>query len=348
MSGFLEEKLKGCLTNFARDLDLTYQQLFEETFWQEKELQRRGVELDRENQWATIFFKLSDFDKIRMIENQSILRRKWIDACPIHKGCTLSDQQVRYGLQETFLSKFTEAVAPMRKCLGCGRPDGPLHHLSCAMTQFLRTTRHTAIDLCFDRHLRECGATGVERRPNVGMAANGESRFGDRGATIAGVRSNLDFIIVAADYNRPVRIPSDQEIQQEVEKDKQHGTGHLFRFLFWEDHSDETPHPTTLRLRKMRQIIFQETIAKDLRQADRSKFLHYGDLGICPISFTARGGMGRYTIPTVDGMCNCNSDWDYSDRIGFRSRFITQLSIKLLNSAHLMKVYREAHASDGC
>jgi hypothetical protein len=50
MSGYLEEKLNGCLTNFAHDLDLTYQQLFEETFWQEKELQRRDVELDHKNQ----------------------------------------------------------------------------------------------------------------------------------------------------------------------------------------------------------------------------------------------------------------------------------------------------------
>ena len=271
-----------------------------------------------------------------------------MDAFPIHKGCTLSDQQVRYGLQETFLSKFTEAVAPTRACLDCeSREDGPLHHLSCSRTQDLRTTRHTAIDFCFDRHLRECGATHVEKRPLVGMTATGQSRFGDRAATIAGVRRNFDFTIVAADYHRPVRIPSDEEIQQEVEKDKLHGTGHLFRFLFWEDHSDETPHPTTLRLRKMRQIIFQETIATDLRQADRRKHLHYGDLGICSISFTARGGMGRYTVPTVDDMCNCNSDWDYSDRVGFRSRFMMQLSLKLLQSAHMMKVYREAHASDG-
>jgi hypothetical protein len=37
--------------------------------------------------------------------------------------------------------------------------------------------------------------------------------------------------------------------------------------------------------------------------------------------------MGRYTVPTVDDMCNCNSDWDYSDRVGFRSRFMMQLSL---------------------
>jgi hypothetical protein len=319
-----------------------------DTFWQEKELQRRGVELNRENQWDSIFFNLPDFDKIRMIENQSILRRKWMDALPIHKGCTLSDQQVRYGLQETFLSRFSEAVSPTRTCLMCqGNEDGPLHHLSCSGTGDLRTTRHSAVDSCFARHLAECGAVAIEKRPFVGLAPNGEGRFGDQAATIAGVRTNFDLTIVVANYHRTVRIPSNDELQREVDLDKLHGTGQVQRFLFWEDHSDESPHPTTLRLRKMRQIIFQETLATDHRRADRTKYLHYGALGICPISFTARGGLGKCTIPTIDSMCCCKSGWDYSDSVVFRSRFMIQLSLKLLQSAHLMKARREGHAYDG-
>ena len=316
--------------------------------WKEKDLQRRGCELSREIKWAQLFQSLDDFDKIRLIENQSSLRRKWMESLPIHKGLTLSDSQVRYGIQECLLSKFPEAVSPTRTCLECRNlEDGPLHHFTCKATDALRTARHHAIHHLFEQKMKECNARSIERYPFVGLGADGRTRIGDTAAIIRDVRSNFDYMIVAADYTRKVRIPPLQEIMAEVEVDKARGSRDIERFLFWEDHSDESPHPVTVEIRKMRQIIFQETLGKDLSAADRTKYRHYGDLGIVPITFSARGSMGRHTIPTVDSMCLCHPEWDYSDQVQFRSRFLIQLSVSLLKSAHAMKIVRESLAFEG-
>ena len=60
------------------------------------------------------------------------------------EGAPLTDEEVRYGLQESLLGKFTDAIAPTKRCLECGCDDEALHHLSCSSTAHLRTTRHTA------------------------------------------------------------------------------------------------------------------------------------------------------------------------------------------------------------
>jgi hypothetical protein len=179
------------------------------------------------------------------------------------------------------------------------------------------------------------------------MGADGASRFGDTAATIRGVRANFDYTIVTTTYDKTVRIPPVEEILEQIEIDKARGTRNLERFLFWEDHSDETPHPTTIKIRKMRQIVFQETLGKDLAQADRIKYRHYGLLGIVPISCTARGSMGKHTVVLVDNLCHHHHDWDFADRCAFRGRLLGQLSVILLRCAHKMKVVRSERALDG-
>src|SRR6185437_1218346 len=218
LSGSVELKLKTCLKNFADDLNMEYDELFDDVFWKEKDLQRRGCELSREIKWAQLFQSLDDFDKIRFIENQSSLRRKWMESLPIHKGLTLSDSQVRYGIQECLLSKFPEAVSPTRTCLEYRNlEDGPLHHFTCKATDALRTARHHAIHHLFEQKMKECNARSIERYPFVGLGADGRTRIGDTAAIIRDVRSNFDYMIVAADYTRKVRIPPLQESMAEVE-----------------------------------------------------------------------------------------------------------------------------------
>ena len=178
-------------------------------------------------------------------------------------------------------------------------------------------------------------------------AVDGTSRIGDTAATIKGVRSNFDYTVTTASYSARIRIPPEQEILEQIEVDKARGTRNLERFLFWEDHSDETPHPSTLKIRKLRQILFQETIGKDLGAADRTKYLHYGELSCVPVSFTARGGMGKRTVALVDNLCTCRPDWDFSDRVVFRSHLLGRLSVCLLRCAHKMKCVRADRTMDG-
>ena len=347
LSGHLEEKLADSLSLFANDLEMGYDDLFDDSFWQSHDLQRRGVELNRERQWETVFHGLSDADKIRFLENQSVLRRKWIDCLPVMPATTLTDEEVRYGLQESLLGKFTDAIAPTKRCLECGCDDEALHHLSCSSTAHLRTTRHTAINYCVERAMKEAAAGSVLHRPFVGLAGNGESRFGDTQATIRDVRSNYDFTVVTADYRRVITLPTEAEVAEEVELDKARGTRDLERFLFWEDHSGETPHSETVSIRKSRQMMYQRTVAKDLAGADRSKYRHYGVLGIVPISFSARGALGRHTVQLVDNLCKNRSDWEFSDAVKYRNDLLSRLSVIMLRAAHCMKVVRSARALDG-
>ena len=348
LTDYLEVKLRPCLEQFAEDLDVEYHDLFGDEIWRDFDLQRRGAELSREAAWFVVFRKLPSYDQTRFIENQSILRRKWIDCLPISPANTLSDEEVRYGLRESLLSDFPEAVSPTGQCTHCNnQPDAPNHHLSCKQTGALRTTRHTAINACFEKYMKEIvGEKAVEHRPYAGMSSAGESLFGDTGATIGGVRTNYDYVVTAVDYDRRFSEPSAEEIDKEIEIDKLSGTRNMDRFLFWEDHSDEVPHPDTVRARKFRQIVFQKTIGKDLAEADRRKRAHYGDLMVVPIACTARGSLGRYTIPLIDSLCTENIRWerDYPDRVQFRHNLMCQLSVILLRSAHRMKALRAEHA----
>ena len=344
----LEGKLRPCLEQFAEDLDVQYQELFEDEIWRDFDLQRRGAELSRESSWFVVFRKLSTYDQIRFIENQSILRRKWVDCLPISPANTLSDEEVRYGLRECLLSDFPEAVSPTGQCSHCNnQPDSPNHHLSCKLAGALRTTRHTAINSCFEKYMKEIvGVKAVEHRPYAGMSSQGESLFGDTGATIGGVRSNYDYTVTTVTYDRPFSEPSEEDVDKEIEIDKLSGTRNMDRFLFWEDHSDEVPHRNTVRARKFRQMVFQQTVGRDLAEANRRKRVHYGDLLVVPVAFTARGSLGRHTIPLIDSLCTENIRWerDYPDRVQFRHNLLCQLSIILLRSAHRMKALRAEHA----
>ena len=143
------------------------------------------------------------------------------------------------------------------------------------------------------------------------------------------------YMCVVFPKRRLVRIPDEGEIMEQIELDKASGTRDRQRFLFWEDHSEEKPHPTTVKIRKMRQMMFQETIGKDLHQADRTKYLHYGQFPIIPVSFTARGAMGRHTCALVDNLCVNDPNMDFPDRVLFRGNLMKRLSVILLRSANV-------------
>jgi hypothetical protein len=341
--------IKPAIERFAADLNMSCDELFAGDFWMENDLQRRGAELNRERAWMEIFFDLDDFNKVRFVEGQSILRRKWIDCLPVLPSLRVSDQEVRYGLQELLLSSFSEATSPSRTCLECsGAMDGPLHHLSCCSTANIRTTRHTAIHNCFESAMKDAGAGGIQHAPYVGLGDDGLSRFADTAATILEVRSHYDYTAITTTYNRTVRIPGEAEILEQIGLDEARGTRNLERFLFWEDHSDEKPHPSTLKIRKLRQIVFQETVGKDLVQADRRKYRHYGAYAIIPVSLSARGSMGRHTVSLVDNLCNNRADWEFTDRVKFRRDLLCHLSVTLLRCASKMKAVRAGLAMEGC
>ena len=93
--------------------------------------------------------------------------------------------------------------------------------------------------------------------------------------------------------------------------------------------------------------MFQETVGRDLADADRNKYRYYQAFTIVPVSMSARGAMGRHTLSLIDNLCNHAADWDFSERVRFRSGLLSRLSVILLRSAHAMKVVRSARAQDG-
>jgi hypothetical protein len=347
LTGHLEKLLKNELDLFSEDLGLDYNQLFEGDLWEEEELQRKGAELSREVEWSEVFLEMDNARQVRFLENASVLRRKWMDCMPVAPALTLSDDEVRYGLQESLLGSFPEARSSVtRVCSSCHMEDDPVHHLSCSSTASLRTTRHTAIHYCFEKAMDEVKAGSVKNRPFVGTGRDGSSIFADTAATIQETRCDYDYTVVSSTTQRLVRIPDEGEIMEQIELDKASGTRDRQRFLFWEDHSEEKPHPTTVKIRKLRQMMFQETIGKDLHHADRTKYLHYGHYPIIPVSFTARGAMGRHTCALVDNLCVNDPYMDFPDRVLFRGNLMKRLSVILLRSANLMKETRSRVADE--
>jgi hypothetical protein len=219
LSGHQEGNLQAPLHDFSKALDMEYQDLFNSDFWSEEDLQRRGAELSRESEWLEVFFELSDYGQVRLLENLSILRRKWMDCLPVCPAQTLSDSEVRYGLQESLLSAFPEAVSPAQFCSDCGLVDHPLHHLACSSTSALRTTRHTAINYCFEMAMKEVNAGSIKHSPYVGMGSDGASRFADTAATVCGNHSHFDYTVVTATYSKKIRVPSEGEVNQQTELD---------------------------------------------------------------------------------------------------------------------------------
>ena len=112
-------------------------------------------------------------------------------------------------------------------------------------------------------------------------------------------------------------------------------------FFFWEDHDNETPHPATVFLRKLRQMLLERTVGLDLAAADGEKRRKYWPEMI-PMSFTALGCLGL-----VRDVINQFGDADLARKVKWRTDIHRRWSCSLLKTAHLMSSHRAGRAMSG-
>ena len=142
-------------------------------------------------------------------------------------------------------------------------------------------------------------------------------------------------------------MPEDDEVVTEVELDKARGqVTRQDAFFFWEDHDNETPHPATVFLRKLRQMLLERTVGLDLAAADGDKRRKYGPEMI-PMSFTALGCLGRGTRCLVRDVINQFGEADLARKVAWRTETHRRWSCSLLKTAQLMSSHRAGRAMLG-
>jgi len=117
--------------------------------------------------------------------------------------------------------------------------------------------------------------------------------------------------------------------------------------FFWEDYESEEPHPAIVYVRKVRQLLLERTVGRDLASADAEKRNKYGR-DMIPLSFSALGCMGRKTRALVaDVMVLPLDKSELSETIAWRRELYGRWSCSLLKSAHLMATHRAGRALTG-
>jgi hypothetical protein len=108
-----------------------------------KGMQKRCCDVMNEVAWLHLWRKLSEDDKVRLMENSGKMGRAWMLAVPSSALTTLSDEEVRYGMRSVLMDEVMPAQGS--GVCGCGSLNSTMHHLACKDTSILRTQRHTAV-----------------------------------------------------------------------------------------------------------------------------------------------------------------------------------------------------------
>jgi hypothetical protein len=349
LTGSIMPVMQPAMEELANNLNVPVHDLMEGELWREKELQRRGCEVVREYQWAAVANSLIGQHLIRFLEGSGVLARSWLSAIPSEKAVRLSNDQVRYGLRLCLLSKFRDVRAPSNICPDCpgSVADDPCHHLVCTATRHLATNRHTSLKHITALMLSKAGCKHVLMEQPFGMTRDGVLGKSDVLATVGDTRHHYDLTVRTVDYSRRFRMPEDDEVAAEVELDKARGqVTRQDAFFFWEDHDNETPHPATVFLRKLRQMLLERTVGLDLAAADGDKRRKYGPEMI-PMSFTALGCLGRGTRCLVRDVINQFGEADLARKVAWRTETHRRWSCSLLKTAQLMSSHRAGRAMLG-
>jgi hypothetical protein len=336
-------------------IDRPYDDLFGEHLWRDKNLQRRGCEREQESLWAAVVGAdaniTSMYDTIRFIEGSGVLARQWMNVLPTERAFTLTNEQVRYNLRVALLSQFHELQAPSGVCPDCAgtRRDHPMHHLLCDKTGAIRTNRHTSLKFITKYQMERAGCENVVMEQVTGtQTRDGTQGKSDIRVTIRDVDNHYDLTVAKADYARKdVKWPSDEDIEVEIELDRRLGQAARRPVIFfWEDHSDEKPHPRVVQYRKFRQLMVQATVGKDLAAADAEKTNKYGNYMV-PLSFTPLGCMGRKTRDLVDNLLHHSDKMDLGEKAAWRKHLYGRWSCALMRSAHIMATIRAGRRGGG-
>ena len=292
----------SALAQCATNLNMLVPELISDDHCFDPEVQRRACEIIHERSWKSVMDRLpSDAERTRFLEGCGVLSRSWLHAIPFIKCFELSDGETRYAIRRTLHSNFDEAVSNSGFCARCGREgDNPAHHLACTSSQAEMTVRHTCIKNALAHRLQEV-YRGVKMEQSVGSYVTSGLNTTEVIADIVvpdiqGAAEYIDTVItsvVRLDDSSDVTWPTDADVEQALATERSNGMRRKPLF-FWEDHSDEEPHPDVIRARKWRELATAATVGRPLRNSERLKTNKYNKVNVVvtPVALTAQGCVG--------------------------------------------------------
>ena len=146
---------------------------------------------------------------------------------------------------------------------------------------------------------------------------------------------NFDVSIVSVRPQLAITYPTDREVKAALAADAARPPQPPPLF-FWDDHSDENPHPEIAYNRKFRELIRDRTLRPLMTTVHNEKVAHYGLLTVRPLIFTSGGAMTTTTTGLIDELTLLKDPHDIGEQSRFRKEFVGRLSIILIRSLHKM------------
>ena len=319
----------------ANNLNVKVEDLLSPQLARSKNLQRRSAELMHEKTWENTFRSIEDgTTRLRFLENSSPVARGWLQIFPTNASKLLSNMEVRYALRKIFLSTFPECVSPTQMCASCHQASHPTHHLSCTSTQSHWTFRHNNIrDECA-RRLREVNCTPTKTEVVVGTRRDHDVRA-DIVSTVNDQSHNFDISVVSVRPQATMPYPTNLDVKAALAEDAARPPRPPPLF-FWDDHSDENPHPQIAYNRKFRELLRDRTLRLLMNSIHKAKIRKYGDLTVRPLIFTSGGATTTTTTGFVDELTLLKDPHDIGEQARFRKEFVGRLSVILTRSSHAM------------
>ena len=169
-------------------------------------------------------------------------------------------------------------------------------------------------------------------------------------ATISnGAPSNIDpTITTLRDIHIPPSWPSDTQVANAIAAiNPLTAPTPIF---FWEDHSEEKPHPEVVKARMFRTLATSSSIGKAFTVSERTKYQRYGNnernIQVTPFVLTAGGGISPISRELVDTLTVLSND-DIREQVDFRRYLMGRLSIILIKYASFMFVNQAMKAFAG-
>ena len=152
---------------------------------------------------------------------------------------------------------------------------------------------------------------------------------------------NFDVSVLAIDRKgTPLVYPTDSQIRRAIEEEK--ALPRNAPLFFWDDHSEENPHPEVIYQRKFRQLLLSSSITTYVTAREMKKERKYGVLGVYPLVFTTGGAASHYSIALVNQLTLRKEK--LADQSFFRRDFLGRISVILLRSSARMAAYSTTSA----
>ena len=326
----------------ARELDLPPDALLGPDHWSDPRIQRRALALGHEREWLGLFDRLTDPDRIRLLEGSGAAARAWLDATPIQGLTLLSDEQARYALRRAGLSRFTD-LSPQARCPHCpGTPDTPSHHLLCSIAQPQRTLRHTAIKAALATKMAE-GGRPVDLEVPVGYFTDDRLQVHRIIADIVGV---IDARLERVDVSiagipppaTPILWPTAEVVAASLSSSRRAAAGQGAAALRWDDRLEEGVHPRVLEAREFRALAMEAAILPAIRAREGEKRSHYqkGHVTVWPFVISAVGVVGPAAKALIDAITFQRHPGDAVAQATFRSHLLHRISVILVQHGSRM------------